>query len=90
MVSFISYLREEKNRKLTLNQYFKGSDMIVTQSDGSRKFHLAFDIRGFEPEEVKIKTQNRTLMISAKKEKKVSECSDFYIALSIVFLVILE
>jgi HSP20 family molecular chaperone IbpA len=45
--------------------------MIVTESDGSRKFHLAFDIRGFEPEEVKIKTQNGTLIVSAKKEKKV-------------------
>lgn len=45
-------------------------DMIVTEADGSRKFHLAFDMRGFEPEEVKIKTHNGTLMISAKKEKK--------------------
>ena len=47
------------------------TDLIVTEPDGSRKFHLAFDMRGFEPEEVKIKTQNGTLMISAKKEKKV-------------------
>lgn len=47
------------------------NDMIVTDADGSRKFHLAFDMRGFEPEEVKIKTQNGTLIISAKKEKKV-------------------
>ena len=45
--------------------------MIVTESDGSRKFQLAFDMRGFEPEEVKIKTQNGALTISAKKEKKV-------------------
>jgi HSP20 family molecular chaperone IbpA len=45
--------------------------MIVTESDGSRKFQLAFDMRGFEPEEVKIKTQNGALIISAKKEKKV-------------------
>ena len=45
--------------------------MIVTESDGSGKFQLAFDMRGFEPEEVKIKTQNGTLTISAKKEKKV-------------------
>jgi HSP20 family molecular chaperone IbpA len=28
-------------------------------------------MRGFEPEEVKIKTQNGALIISAKKEKKV-------------------
>lgn len=45
--------------------------MIVTEADGSRKFQLAFDMRGFEPEEVKIKTQNGALTISAKKEKKV-------------------
>ncbi|CAF0719272.1 unnamed protein product [Adineta steineri] len=44
--------------------------MIVTESDGSRKFQLAFDVRGFEPEQVKIKTQNGTLTISAKKENK--------------------
>lgn len=47
------------------------TDLIVTESDGSRKFHLSFDIHGFEPEEIKIKTENRTLTISAKKEKKV-------------------
>jgi HSP20 family molecular chaperone IbpA len=45
--------------------------MIVTESDGSRKFQLAFNMRGFEPEEVKIKTQNGTLIVSAKKENKV-------------------
>jgi HSP20 family molecular chaperone IbpA len=50
---------------------FVENDMIITESDGSRKFQLAFDMRGFEPEEVKIKTQNGTLTISAKKEKKV-------------------
>lgn len=45
--------------------------MIVTESDGSRKFQLAFDMRGFEPEEVKIKTHSGKITISAKKEKKV-------------------
>lgn len=45
--------------------------MIVTEADGTRKFQLAFDMRGFEPEEVKIKTQNGAMTISAKKEKKV-------------------
>ncbi|CAF3310654.1 unnamed protein product [Rotaria socialis] len=43
---------------------------IITELDGSRKFQLTFDMRGFEPEEVKIKTHNGSLMISAKKEKK--------------------
>jgi HSP20 family molecular chaperone IbpA len=50
---------------------FLENNMIVTGSDGSRKFQLAFDIRGFEPEEVKIKTQTRALIVSAKKEQKV-------------------
>jgi HSP20 family molecular chaperone IbpA len=45
--------------------------MITTESDGSRKFQLTFAMQGFEPEEVKIKTQNGALIVSAKKEKKV-------------------
>jgi HSP20 family molecular chaperone IbpA len=43
----------------------------VTQADGSRKFQLLFAMHGFQPEEVKIKTHNGSLTISAKKEKKV-------------------
>jgi len=46
------------------------SDMITTEADGTRKFHLSFDMRGFEPEEIKIKTQNGMLVVSAKREEK--------------------
>ncbi|CAF0866552.1 unnamed protein product [Rotaria sordida] len=55
----------------SLTNYSRGeNDMIVTESDGSRKFQLAFNMHGFEPEEVKIKTQKGSLIVSAKKEKK--------------------
>ncbi|CAF1010975.1 unnamed protein product [Didymodactylos carnosus] len=46
------------------------SDMIVTESDGTRKFLISFDMHDFEPEEVKIITENGVLTITAKKEKK--------------------
>ena len=52
---------------------FSENDMIVTEPDGSKKFHLSLNINGFEPEEIKIKTQSGTLTISAKKEKKVKK-----------------
>lgn len=56
--------------------------MIVIGSDGSRKFQLAFDMRGFEPEQVKVKTQDGTLTVSAKKEKKVRSHYLFEFSLS--------
>jgi len=73
---FDNYFRggSNTNDNRSLVNYSRGgtneNDMIVTESDGSRKFQLAFDMRGFDPEEVKIKTQNGRLSISAKKEKK--------------------
>ncbi|CAM4778121.1 unnamed protein product [Rotaria magnacalcarata] len=57
------------NRSL-INSSHDKNQTITTESDGSRKFQLTFDMRGFEPEEVKLKTQNGSLMISAKKEQK--------------------
>jgi HSP20 family molecular chaperone IbpA len=49
----------------------KFNDFVLTESDGSKKFHLSVNVHGFEPEEIKIKTQNGLITISAKKEKKV-------------------
>ncbi len=49
----------------------KFNDLILTESNGSKKFHLSLNVHGFEPEEIKITTQNGTITISAKKEKKV-------------------
>lgn len=46
-------------------------DAIITDEQGNRKFHLEFDLRGFEPDEVKVKTEHKMLTVSAKKEKKV-------------------
>jgi hypothetical protein len=51
--------------------FYLENDLIITHPDGSRKFYLSLNIHGFEPEEVKIKTQNDTLIISAKKENEV-------------------
>jgi hypothetical protein len=63
----------KNNRSLTNNLSGKimENDMIITESDGSKKFHLSLNVSGFEPEEIKIKTQNGSLTILAKKEKKV-------------------
>ncbi len=49
----------------------KFNDFVLTKSDGSKKFHLSVNVHGFEPEEIKIKTQNGLITISAKKKKKV-------------------
>jgi len=70
---FDNFFRGGNDNRSLMNYFRRGvteNDMIVTESDGSRKFQLAFDIRGFDPEEVKVKTQNGTLSVSAKKEKK--------------------
>ncbi len=69
---FNNFFQDLKNNR-TLTSYTLGgdNDMIITESDGSKKFHLSLNVRDFEPEEIKIKTQNGTLTISAKKEKKV-------------------
>ena len=39
--------------------------MTITDANRSREVQLAFNIRGFEPEEVKIQTQHGRLTISA-------------------------
>jgi len=63
--------QSDKSRSLTTqNNRFDQHDMIVTDSDGTRKFRLAFNLEGFEPEEVKIKTNNGMITITAKTEKK--------------------
>jgi HSP20 family molecular chaperone IbpA len=46
-------------------------DAIITDEQGNKKFHLEFDLRGFNPDEIKVKTENKMLTVSAKKEKKV-------------------
>jgi len=61
---FNNFFRDLKNNR----SYSVGeNDSIITESDGTKKFHLSLNVRNFQPEEIKIKTQNGTLTISAKK-----------------------
>jgi HSP20 family molecular chaperone IbpA len=55
-------------------------DPIVSDKDGNRRFLMTFDMKGFTPEEIKVKTDGRNLRISAKREKQVKNsfpCSFF-------------
>jgi HSP20 family molecular chaperone IbpA len=47
-------------------------DFIIVDKDGNRRFQMQFDLKGFEPEEIQLRTEGQNLMISAKKEKMVS------------------
>ena len=55
-------------------------DFIIVDKDGNRRFQMQFDLKGFEPEEIQVKTEGHNLIVSAKKEQKVS------FILSLVFL----
>jgi HSP20 family molecular chaperone IbpA len=69
---FDNYFRDLKNNQpITNYSPYLENDLIITESDGSRKFHLSLNTHGFGPEDIKIKTQNGTLTISARKEGKV-------------------
>lgn len=52
-----------------LFERMKKSDLTMPESNGLKKFHLSCNVHGFQPEEIKIKTHNGTLTISARKEK---------------------
>ena len=49
----------------------KSIDPIVVDKDGNRRFLMSFNLEGFSPEEVKVKTEGKSLCVSAKKEKQV-------------------
>lgn len=73
---FNNLFQDVKNsRPLTVYSTNQGqrNDMIITEADGSKKFHLSLNIRDFEPEEIKIKTEHGCLTISGKKEKKSND-----------------
>lgn len=53
-----------------LNENFKLENPIQTYPDGSRKFHLEFDMRQFKPEEIQVRTAGNTLSVSARHEEK--------------------
>ncbi|XP_065829628.1 heat shock protein 27-like [Oscarella lobularis] len=43
---------------------------IVDEGDGTKKLHWSFDVSGFKPEDVSIRTQNGKLEVKAKHEDK--------------------
>jgi HSP20 family molecular chaperone IbpA len=48
------------------------NDFIETDKHGNRRFRLVFDLREYDPENIKIKTtKDHYMVLSAKKEKKV-------------------
>lgn len=53
-----------------LTENFRMENPIHTYADGTRKFHLEFDMRQFKPEEIQVKTSGNTLTVSAKHDEK--------------------
>ena len=46
---------------------------ITIDKDGNRHFEVAFDLTGFDPEEVKVQTENGKLILHAKKETSTKD-----------------
>jgi HSP20 family molecular chaperone IbpA len=44
-------------------------DAVVTEKDGSRKFRLQYDVRNFRPDDLKVKTVDNRLEVTAKCEE---------------------
>ena len=47
------------------------TDFVEIDDKGNRNFRLVFDLKGYDPENIKIKTKENNLILSAKQEKKV-------------------
>ena len=56
---------------LSLPSEKSSSDPIAVDKDGNRRFLMVFNLKGFTPEEIKVKTEGSNLCISAKKEQEV-------------------
>ncbi|CAF1022180.1 unnamed protein product [Adineta ricciae] len=75
---FNKFFQDSKTDRSVMDLTFDGNnklcaaenDFIITEPDGSRKFHLSLNTHGFGPEDIKIKVQQGSLSVSAKKEKK--------------------
>lgn len=61
------FIRELPPKVITLE------DAISTDQYGARRFQLFLDLKGFYPNEVKIKTENKMLHVCGKKERDVSK-----------------
>ncbi|KAL4218683.1 small heat shock protein (HSP20) [Mactra antiquata] len=53
-----------------LTENFRMENPVQNFADGSRKFHLQFDMRQFKPEEIQVRTAGNTLTVSAKHDEK--------------------
>jgi len=53
-----------------LTENFRMENPIQTYQDGTRKFHLKFDMRQFKPEEIQVRTAGNQLTVSAKHDEK--------------------
>jgi HSP20 family molecular chaperone IbpA len=53
-----------------LTENFRMENPIQQFGDGSRKFHLQFDMRQFKPEEIQVRTSGNSLTVSAKHDEK--------------------
>jgi kynurenine--oxoglutarate transaminase/cysteine-S-conjugate beta-lyase/glutamine--phenylpyruvate transaminase len=51
--------------------------MVTTDKEGNRKFQLALNLKEFKPEEIKVKTVGKNLVVSAKTERK--DENDYYL-----------
>lgn len=52
-------------------------DVISTDKEGNRSFNLSINVKEFKPEEVKVKTVGKNIVVSAKTEKKVPLSMNF-------------
>jgi HSP20 family molecular chaperone IbpA len=84
------YIKNQMLNTIGLNFGLKNPEMInvmedlatspiIVDKNGDRHFEMSFDLAGFEPEEVKVKTEKHNLIVRAKKESSVSVLKSFII-----------
>lgn len=68
-------IRDVAFRPMSMVEYNTFMHPVMEHADGSRSLHLAFDVRGFKPEEVKvdIMAKERSINVEAKHEVKDKE-----------------
>lgn len=68
-------IRDVVFRPMNVLEYNTFAHPVVYHPDGSRMLHLAFEVKGFKPEEVKIEVlaKERAIVVEAKHEVKEKE-----------------
>ena len=46
-------------------------DIVSVDKDGNRSFSLSINVKEFKPEEIKVRTVGKSIVVSAKTERKV-------------------